>query len=200
MKIQVIGCGDAFGSGGRFNTCFLLEDGGERILVDCGASSLVALKKFGVDPDSIGTVVLTHLHGDHFGGLIFLLREATLFKRRTKALVIGGPEGTAERLENAMEAFFPGGWIANPAFGLTIMAYRAEEPVSIGPLQVKPYSTRHACGAPPYALRIRFAGKTITYTGDTEWVDSLVDAGKESDLLICESYVYSTPVNKHLSY
>lgn len=33
-------------------------------------------------------------------------------------------------------------------------------------------------------------------------VDScfLVDAGKESDLLICESYVYSTPVNKHLSY
>jgi len=114
MKIQVIGCGDAFGSGGRFNTCFLFEDGGQRILVDCGASSLVALKKFGVDPDSIGMVFLTHLHGDHFGGLIFLLREATLFKRRTKALVIGGPEGTAERLENAMEAFFPGGWIANP--------------------------------------------------------------------------------------
>ena len=44
MKLTVIGCGDAFGSGGRFNTCFMIDTASKRLLLDCGASSLVALK------------------------------------------------------------------------------------------------------------------------------------------------------------
>jgi ribonuclease BN (tRNA processing enzyme) len=168
MHVRVIGCGDAFGSGGRFNTCFLLDDGAERVLIDCGASSLVALKKWGVDPDSIGTVVVTHLHGDHFGGLVFLLREATLMKRRARPLVLAGPEGFATRLETSMEAFFPGGWVEQPPFGLTILEYEGERELTVGGVTVKPFRVRHACGAPPYALRVSFAGKTVAYTGDTE--------------------------------
>ena len=53
MKLTVIGSGDAFGSGGRFNTCFRIETSGRDLLLDCGASSLPALKAQGVDPNTI---------------------------------------------------------------------------------------------------------------------------------------------------
>jgi ribonuclease BN (tRNA processing enzyme) len=71
MKITIVGSGDAFGSGGRFNTCFRIETLGRDLLLDCGASSLPALKAQGVDPNAIDGVLLSHLHGDHFGGIPF---------------------------------------------------------------------------------------------------------------------------------
>jgi ribonuclease BN (tRNA processing enzyme) len=76
MRLTIIGSGDAFGSGGRFNTCFFLETAKGKLLVDCGASSLVALKAQGLDPNEVDGIVLSHLHGDHFGALPFLLMDA----------------------------------------------------------------------------------------------------------------------------
>ncbi|MCH7550699.1 MAG: MBL fold metallo-hydrolase [Proteobacteria bacterium] len=73
MKIQFLGCGDAFGAGGRLNTCFMVDAADTRFLIDCGATSLVAMSRFGVDPNSIDKILLTHLHGDHYGGVPFLL-------------------------------------------------------------------------------------------------------------------------------
>ena len=67
MTVTIIGCGDAFGSGGRFQTCFAIETAGRRVLVDCGASSLIAMRRTGMDPLAIEAIVLSHLHGDHFG-------------------------------------------------------------------------------------------------------------------------------------
>ena len=49
MRVQFAGCGDAFASGGRFNTCILVTAGERNVLIDCGASSLVALRKAGID-------------------------------------------------------------------------------------------------------------------------------------------------------
>ena len=76
MRLTIVGSGDAFGSGGRFNTCFWLETAKGTLLVDCGASSLVALKARGLDHARIDGIILSHLHGDHFGGLPFLLLDA----------------------------------------------------------------------------------------------------------------------------
>ena len=66
MRVQFLGCGDAFGSGGRFNTCFHVTNGLTQFLVDCGASSMIAIRRFGVEPNAIETIFITHLHGDHF--------------------------------------------------------------------------------------------------------------------------------------
>ena len=56
MRLTVIGSGDAFGSGGRFNTCFMIEADGRTILLDCGASSPVALKARNIDFNAIDGV------------------------------------------------------------------------------------------------------------------------------------------------
>ena len=95
MRLTFLGSGDAFGSGGRFNTCFHLQRASHgNVLVDCGASSMVAIRKWGVDPNAISTVLVTHLHGDHFAGLPFFLLDAQLISRRTAPLLLAGPRGT----------------------------------------------------------------------------------------------------------
>ena len=77
-------------------------------LIDCGTSSLIAMRRFGVDPNSVRTVFVSHLHGDHFGGLPFLMLDAQLYGRRSVPLTLVGPPGFRERLVQAMELFFPG--------------------------------------------------------------------------------------------
>src|SRR5687768_5331188 len=99
-----------------------------------------------------------------------------------------------------MQAFFPGGWEAAPSFGLQILEWQDGQRQPAGSAWVTPYLVEHACGAPPFALRVEFGGKTVTYTGDTSWVDNLIPAGRAADLFVCESYFYSKPINKHLSY
>jgi ribonuclease BN (tRNA processing enzyme) len=69
VQLKVLGCGDAFGSGGRLNTCFWFDRGEDSFLIDCGASAMISIRRFGVDPNNILAIVLSHLHADHFGGL-----------------------------------------------------------------------------------------------------------------------------------
>ena len=107
MRLTVIGSGDAFGSGGRFNTCFMLETAKGVLLVDFGASSLVAFKARGIDPLLIDGIVISHLHGDHFGALPFLLLDAQFLARRERPLTIAGPPGSRARIDQLLEVFFP---------------------------------------------------------------------------------------------
>ena len=69
MRITFAGCGDAFGSGGRFNTCFHVTAGASRLLIDCGASSLTALRRAGIGLNAIETIFVTRFPGDRFSGI-----------------------------------------------------------------------------------------------------------------------------------
>ena len=200
MEVQFLGCGDAFGSGGRFNTCFHVRDSAGAFLIDCGASSLIAIKKFAVDPNSIRAILISHLHGDHFWGLPFFLIDAELITRRTASLVIAGPPGLKERLAVAMENGFPGAGALDWRFALDIREIEPRHRHDIAGLGVTPFVMRHACGAPPYALRIEADGKTLCYSGDTEWVDDLRDAARNVDLFIAESYFFEKKARLHLDF
>jgi len=138
VRLQFLGSGDAFGSGGRFQTCLHLSGRGDSFLIDCGASSLIALKRAGLDPSEIGCVLLTHLHGDHFGGLPFLILDGQ-FARRTRPLVVGGPPGVRERVEAAMEVFFPGSSKVDRRFAVEFVELRERVPALVGPVSVTPF-------------------------------------------------------------
>jgi ribonuclease BN (tRNA processing enzyme) len=109
VTVTFAGSGDAFGSGGRFQACIHLRHPAlaSPVLLDCGATSLPALRRSNLDPQEVGTVFVSHLHGDHFGGLPFLILDGQ-FSRRTRVLRVVGPPGTAQRLATAMECLFPG--------------------------------------------------------------------------------------------
>jgi len=198
MRVRFLGSGDAFGSGGRFNTCFLVSASSTTFLVDCGASSMVAMRRFGVDPNAVDTILVTHLHGDHFGGLPFFMLDAQLVSRRTKPLTLAGPPGFRERLHAAMENFFPGSTRTGRKFATEIIELEPEVRTAVSGIHVTPYVVSHYSGAPPFALRIEADGKVLAYSGDTEWVETLVPAARGADLFICEAYFYEKKVKYHL--
>jgi ribonuclease BN (tRNA processing enzyme) len=200
MRLTFLGCGDAFGSGGRFNTCIHVAAAGTTFLIDCGASSMIAMRKFGVDPNAISSIFITHLHGDHFGGLPFFILDAQLVSRRAAPLTIAGPPGLTERLRVTMEALFPGSTSVVRKFPVEIVELAPEERRLIGGVTVTAYPVRHACGAPPFALRLECGGKVVTYTGDTEWTDTLVPAAQGADLFVAEAYFYDKPIRHHLDW
>jgi len=200
VQIRFLGCGDAFGSGGRFNTCFLVDGGGRKFLIDCGATSMVAMRHWEVDPNSIGLILISHLHGDHFGGLPFFLLDAQLISRRKTPLTIAGPPGLEARLEQAMEVLFPGSSRARPKYGLTIIELEAERAHDVEGVKVTPYEVGHPSGAPSYALRVGVGGKTICYSGDTQWTESLGRATRGADLFVCECNFYDKAARYHMNY
>ena len=197
VKVRFLGSGDAFGSGGRFQTCIHVETGASQLLLDCGASSLIAMRRFGVDPQAIDTVILSHLHGDHFGGVPFLILDGQ-FKRRTRPLLVVGPPGVDKRVREAMEVFFPGSTRIERKFETQFIELADRVPVDVGPVQVTAFDVSHASGAPPFAIRVAAGGKVVAYSGDTEWTESLLDAARGADLFIAEALFYDKRVRYHL--
>ncbi|MGJ4927273.1 MBL fold metallo-hydrolase [Bradyrhizobium sp. HKCCYLS2038] len=199
MQLRFVGCGDAFGSGGRVNTCFHLTGEHTNLLIDCGASSLPALKRLGIACDDVALILITHFHGDHFAGLPFLLLDAQ-FSRRTQPLVIAGPAGIAVRLAQVMEALFEHSSATPRKFELSVVELQAEATTHFGEIAVTPYAVVHGnSGGPFLGYRIKAESRVVAYSADTEWTDSLIPLGRDADLFVAEAYTFDKPVKNHLS-
>jgi ribonuclease BN (tRNA processing enzyme) len=198
VTVTFVGSGDAFGSGGRFQACFHLRIPGlSDVLVDCGATSLTALKSLGLDPGEIAAVFVSHLHGDHFGGLPFLILDGQ-FSHRTDPLTVIGPPGISQRLPAAMEVMYPGSSTVRRRFEVNIVELEPGVTTRVAGLEVSGWEVDHPCGAPPLALRLRIGDRVIAYTGDTAWTDVLVEVARDADLLIAEAYYQDKRIPYHL--
>jgi ribonuclease BN (tRNA processing enzyme) len=199
MQLQFVGSGDALGSGGRYNTCFHVTGENVNFLIDCGASSLPALKRQGIARDDIDLILITHFHGDHFAGLPFLLLDAQ-FTRRTRPLVIAGPEGIETRLKQLMETLFENSSKTKQRFDLSVVEFTPGEARSFGATRVTPFAVVHGeSGGPFLAYRAEAEGRVIAYSADTEWTATLIPLGRDADLFIAEAYYYDKIVKNHLS-
>lgn len=200
LSLQFVGCGDAFASGGRFNTCFHLVGDRTNLLIDCGASSLVAMKQLGIDRNAITTIIVTHFHADHFGGIPFFILDAQFFSKRRSPLTIVGPVNLAQWYERVMETAFPGSSTAPQKFPLELVEIAAGQTLAVGDLKVSAYQAVHGPPDGPYlAIRVEAEGKSVTYTGDTEWTPALIPAARSADLFIAEAYFRDKTIATHLS-
>jgi ribonuclease BN (tRNA processing enzyme) len=200
MKVTIVGSGDAFGSGGRFNTCFMIETGGRAMLLDFGASSLVALRARNIDPNAIEAVVISHLHGDHFGALPFLLLDAQFLSRRTRPLVIAGPPGARDRISALMEVFFPRSTGTKWRFPWEVIEIKPGVPGEVLGLKVLTAEVIHPSGAPSTAVRVADDRTVLAYSGDTEWTDALIPIAAGADLFIIECYEHDRIVAGHITW
>ena len=199
VELTFAGSGDAFGSGGRLPACLAVATDGEVVLLDCGPSVLVGLKRCGIDPNAVGTVVVTHLHGDHFAGIPFLVLDGQFHRRDTDLLIVG-PPGVQARVEGAMEALYAGSTHVERRFDVRYGELSERVATTVGPATVTAYPVVHPSGAPPFAVRVAIAGRTIAYSGDTEWTDALLEAADGADVFVCECYQWDRDVRYHLSY
>ena len=200
FRVTFLGTGDAFGHGGRLQAATLVETRETRLLVDCGPSVLIAMERFGVDPKAVDAVLLTHLHGDHFGGVPFFLLDARLNRKRTAPLVVSGPEGLEARIGSACEALFPGATGVPWGFPVDFTGLSPGLPWRFRDVTVTAGLAAHPAGGnPSLALRIECAGAVLAFTGDTEWTETLVPVLSGADLAVCEGYTFEKAVKFHLS-
>jgi ribonuclease BN (tRNA processing enzyme) len=200
MHLQFVGCGDAFGSGGRFNTCFHLVGSGINALIDCGATSLVAMNKLAIDRNDIEVIFISHFHADHIAGVPFLILEANYVTKRKRPLTIVGPPGLKTRFPEVMEGGFPGTGSMELNFPLHLVELEIGKRSEIGAVGVTPFRVVHDDRAGPcLGFRFEIEGKVIAFSGDTEWTDVLIDIGREADLFICEAYTRDKPIQTHMA-
>ena len=200
MRLTVLGSGDAFGSGGRLQPAFHVAQGSDRFLVDCGTTSLIGMHRAGLAPNDVSAIYLSHLHGDHFGGLPWWLLDGQHVSRRTEPLLIAGPAGVEARFVAAAEALYPGSTKAKRRFEMRFVEYEIGVRQAIGPAHVTARAVVHPSGAPSCALRIEAGGQILAYSGDTEWVEALLAISAEADLFICECYGYDKTAPYHLDW
>lgn len=199
LRVTFLGTGDPFGTGGRLQSAVLLEHAEHRLLLDCGMTTMVALARANIDPATLDGVVVTHWHGDHFGGVPLLVIDALIGGRhgaprqnRGRPLVVAGPAGTAARLRDALTLFNwsqPRTSDADPlAHIVTDMLLGPGQLTKIGPFVIEALAVVHTPEA--LGVRVTVAGHTIAYSGDTAWTDTLIALSAEADLFICQAYTY----------
>jgi ribonuclease BN (tRNA processing enzyme) len=198
MFVKCLGSGDAFGSGGKLNTSFYIRTNTSSLLVDCGVTTLLALKKERLSAGDLDLIIISHLHGDHFGGLPFILCEVIAGWKRNKLLTIIGPEGTQQKTLQVLEAFFPGMKLA-PEHNIKFETFTTEKMIESNGVQITPYPAVHSPSTKPHSLRIVADGKVVAYSGDTEWSDTLLRVSMNADLFICEASTWKSEVKYHLS-
>lgn len=200
VNVTFAGSGDAFGSGGRLNTCIVVDAPNMRFAVDFGASSLVALNSLGIHHNTIEAIVVTHLHGDHAGGIPFMLMDAMLGARRKEPLTIIGPPGTEGWVDRATAALFPGSDRMKRRFTVDFVELPNTATYRHGQLAIETMPAVHTPETLPTSVRLNIAGKIISYTGDGEWNPHMPALAQDADLLIMECYAHGKPVKYHLNY
>lgn len=200
MELTVLGCGDAFGNAGRNNTSFLLSEGGEHVLLDCGATTLVRLKHFKIDLNQISTIVISHFHGDHYGGIPFFLISSMFESPRESPLIIVGPKDVQKRVLELQEAMYAGTAEKLKELNITFLEYEQGTPLKVGDKTMQAWEVNHSPPSFPHAVRLNWNGKSIAFSGDTSWSDNLIPLSKGTDLFICECNFLNQVSFGHLSY
>jgi ribonuclease BN (tRNA processing enzyme) len=200
MRIQFVGCGDAFGTGGRSNTCFHLLGERTNVLIDCGATSMVGLKRLGIDRNAVDAILVSHFHADHFGGIPFFILDAQFVSRRNRPLTLVGPPGLTDWYARVMETAFPGSSSTQQKFDLSFREVEIGQTMELDSLRVTPLHVRHDDRAGPcLGYRIVVEGRAIAFSGDTEWTDALIELGRDADLFICEAYMREHTIRAHMA-
>jgi ribonuclease BN (tRNA processing enzyme) len=201
VTLEFIGCGDAFASGGRFHTCFLVRGSGRPFLIDCGASAPVALQRRGVNPSGICLVIVSHLHGDHVGGLPFLLMDAAYNRRRAEPLVVAGPRGIEASVLAALDALYPGTRdTVSTRVPVRFVELESRRELPLDGVLVTAMGVEHSDKTPCLGIRVALDRKVIAYSGDTAWTPALVELSRGADVFVCECTGFDQPLYSHLSH
>jgi ribonuclease BN (tRNA processing enzyme) len=200
MRITVLGAGDAFSSGGRRQSAYFVEAGDTSFLLDCGTTTLLALKTLGIAAEQVDFVAISHLHGDHFGGLPFLFLEYLYEKPRSKPLVIAGPPGVEERVRTLHKVMYRELSERPVCFPLHFHELAPGQAETLCGIELFPFRVPHQEKDISFGYRITAGDKALLYSGDCGWNENLIRYSQNTDLFICECCYFSTQTSFHISY
>jgi ribonuclease BN (tRNA processing enzyme) len=200
MKLHILGCGDAFGSGGRNQSGYLIEAIDRLFLLDCGPTTLLAMKRAGFDPRRLDAIILSHLHGDHFGGIPFFFIEYLYQKPKPEALIIAGPPGTEEKVRDLYRVMYGGSANSKPKLPARFHILHPDEPANLDDIEIFPFQVPHQSNEISLGLKVSYEGKQVLFSGDSLWTDQFIDHARGADLFLCECSFYNEQPGMHVNY
>ena len=179
MQLTIVGWSGSFPGPESPASCYLIDTGDFRLLLDVGSGALGALQRYtplrGVD-----AICLSHLHADHCldmcGYSVFQNYHPDGPQPR---ISVYGPPGTADRLSRALGSDHLG---MADAFDFSTLAVG---PIEIGPLRITTAHMNHPVET--FGFRIEHAGQVLAYSADTGPCDALVGLARGADVLLSEA-------------
>jgi|SRR5579862_3461283 ribonuclease BN (tRNA processing enzyme) len=201
VTVTLLGTGDAFASFGRSQSGYLIDAPAGRILMEAGPCLLQTLKSGGHSTDSFDLLLISHLHGDHYGGLPFLILDYMFETRRKRVLTIAGPAKLEERTWQLTRTMFPHFELDKIRHKVKFVVLEPETSTRLGKFKVSAIRSPHTKPDISLSLRIDGGGKSIVFSGDSGWNDELVEFSAGADLFLCEcTYYESAHLTFHLNY
>ncbi len=200
MKLTVIGSGDAFCSGGALHSCNLLEHDGGSLMLECGPGVLAGMKRMGLPTGSPDAVLVSHLHGDHFGGIPFLFLEYLFENPRHRPLTILGPPTILERSFAVYAALYRELQSFEMPFEIKVIELQPGSTASVAGFDVEAFRVTH--NAEPFSLGYRIVSPdaTLLFSGDSAWNEDFVPKSQGVDIFLCECCTMEPSVPMHTSY
>ena len=165
-----------------------------------GPTVVAGLKDAGVSTGDVDFILLSHLHGDHFGGIPFMIMEYLYEQPRSRELLIAGPAGTEERVWDLFRAMYSEAAARPLAFPLRFQRLEADKRVTLSGVEIDPFAVPHQLREPSLGLKARLEGKTVLYSGDSGWTEEFVRRTGDVDLFLCECCYWETEVDFHINY
>ena len=175
VNVTILGAGDAFASKGRFQAGYVISAGGTQILMDAGPTLLASMKRVGIAPGDIDVVLVSHLHGDHFCGLPFLILEYMYETPLRRKLTLAGPPNLEERTWALFRTMYPESDTSEIARQFDFVELEPGRTQSVAGLPIRSIRTPHTVKDISLAFRVEVGGKAIVFSGDTGWTDQLID-------------------------
>lgn len=199
FEVVFLGTGSPLPSPDRCGSGTVIVAGDTYVLVDCGWGAARRLLPSGVRPNAIDTALFTHMHTDHITDF-----PDFLFQRWTggaqRPLHVYGPEGTRETVEGFLmalrrdigfrlahhgEKLHPDGATVE----VTELAVRDSPQLflELSGLRLESFEVDHAPVVPALGYRAVFDGRSLVLSGDSAWCESLLNAARGADMLVCEA-------------
>ena len=184
MKIKFIGTGSIESKCNP--TSYLIDD---KILIDCGNGIIKQLLKNNIDLDDINTVLITHLHGDHFLDIPFLIMSK-IYRNKLNNLKIYCPKNTIETIENLIKlSFKTENWVekkekANVEF---IEFDYLDNFNLFDNYYISSYEVKHSDKIKCYGFVLNDNNKIIGFSGDSSYCDNIDKIVNKSDISILDT-------------
>jgi ribonuclease BN (tRNA processing enzyme) len=197
MELIILGSGTGVPSLKRGSPGFLIKAGEQSILMDSGSGTLAKMLRAGVTYKEVDAVLYSHIHPDHVADLVPLIFACKYHEDpRTRDLRVLGGRGFRAYFEGLKSVY--GNWIEPETFRIHIQEVVSDE-VEIGGLRITTIPIEHA----PQSVGYRVTspqGRTVVYSGDTDYCPNIVELARGADLLILEcSFPEGQKIKGHLT-